>query len=48
MRILIDTNIVLDILLERQPFIEQSKLLLQTAQQTNIKIFLTATTITDL
>ena len=48
MKILIDTNIVLDIVLERQPFVEHSAMLLQTAQQANIEIFLSATTITDL
>ncbi len=48
MKILIDTNVILDIVLERQPFVEQSAELLKTAQQDNIEIFLSATTITDL
>lgn len=48
MKILIDTNIILDIVLERQPFVEQAEKVLQICQQTNIKMFLTATTITDL
>lgn len=48
MKILIDTNVILDIVLERQPFVEQSAELLKTAQQDNIQLFLSATTITDL
>jgi len=36
MKILIDTNVILDIVLERQPFVEQSAELLKTAQQDNI------------
>ncbi len=48
MKILIDTNVILDIVLERHPFIEQSAMLLKKAQQANIELFLTATTITDL
>lgn len=48
MRILVDTNVVLDIILERQPFYEQSAKLLQVAAWTNTEIFITATTITDL
>jgi len=47
-KILIDTNVILDIVLERQPFVEQAIRLLQTAQQANIVLFVTATTITDL
>jgi predicted nucleic acid-binding protein len=47
MKVLIDTNIILDIVLERQPFVEQAIQVLQTAQ-TDIVLFLTATTITDL
>ncbi len=47
MKVLIDTNIILDIVLERQPFVEQATQVLQAAQ-TDIVLFLTATTITDL
>jgi predicted nucleic acid-binding protein len=47
MKVLIDTNIILDIVLERQPFIKQARRVLQTAQA-GIVLFLTATTITDL
>jgi predicted nucleic acid-binding protein len=45
---LIDTNVILDIALERQPFVEQAVQLLKAAQQANIILYMTATTITDL
>lgn len=48
MKILVDTNVILDIVLERHPFFEQSARLLQSAAQLNVELFLTATTITDL
>jgi predicted nucleic acid-binding protein len=48
MRILIDTNVILDVALERQPFVEQAIRLLEMAQQTHLTVFVTATTITDL
>lgn len=35
MKVLVDTNIVLDIILERQPFAEQASLLLQIVQKRN-------------
>lgn len=48
MKILVDTNVILDIVLERQPFFEHSAQLLQNAAQLHLELFLTATTITDL
>ena len=48
MKILVDTNVFLDIILERQPFFASSAQLLQRAPQENVELFLTATTITDL
>ncbi len=48
MKVLIDTNVILDIVLERQPFVEQAIKLLQATQQADITLFVTATTITDL
>jgi len=48
MRILIDTNVILDIALERQPFVEQAIRLLEMAQQADLTVYVTATTITDL
>jgi predicted nucleic acid-binding protein len=46
MKILIDTNVILDIVLEREPFVEQAAKLFKTAQQHTIQLFMTATTIT--
>ena len=46
--ILVDTNIILDIILEREPFVKQSAQLLQKTQEVGIEVFLSATTITDL
>lgn len=48
MKVLIDTNIILDFALERQPFVEQSVRLLEAAQQAGLVLYVTATTITDL
>ncbi len=48
MRILIDTNVILDIALERPPFVEHAVRLLKIAQQTDLVVYVTATTITDL
>lgn len=48
MKLLIDTNVILDIALERTPFVVQAALLLKTAQQQSIHLFITATTVTDL
>lgn len=48
MKVLVDTNVILDIVLERQPFFQHSSKLLQSANQYNLELFLTATTITDL
>ena len=47
-RILVDTNIVLDVFLEREPFVTQSRLLLEKTRKLGGEIFLSATTITDL
>ena len=48
MKILIDTNVILDIALERKPFVEHAALLFKTANKKMIKLFMTATTVTDL
>ncbi|HMQ53256.1 MAG TPA: PIN domain-containing protein [Anaerolineae bacterium] len=48
MKILVDTNVILDITLERQPFFEQSVRLLQVVTQLDIEVCVTATTVTDL
>ncbi|KPA14124.1 twitching motility protein PilT [Candidatus Magnetomorum sp. HK-1] len=48
MKILIDTNVILDIALERNPFVEHAALLFKIANKKRIHIFMTATTVTDL
>ena len=48
MKVLLDTNIILDIVLERPPFVEHATQLLHHAAQAPVRLFLTATTITDL
>ncbi len=47
-KILVDTNIILDVALKRQPFFEQSSRLFLTAVEKGISLYVTATTITDL
>jgi predicted nucleic acid-binding protein len=48
MRILIDTNIVLDILLKREPFFETSYSALKRAVVNDIKCLVSATAVTDI
>ena len=48
MKVLVDTNVILDIVLERQPFVEQAVALLELTRQNRVDVFLSATTITDL
>lgn len=48
MNLLLDTNILLDIALKRQPFVEQAAQVLTTAQHQKFPLYMTATTITDL
>ena len=48
MSILVDTNIILDILLEREPFYKESVMFLKKTQKNGVAVFLSATTITDL
>lgn len=48
MKVLVNTNVVLDIALERLPFFEQSARFLDIAYQSGTAIYITATTITDL
>jgi predicted nucleic acid-binding protein len=47
-RLLFDTNIVLDVLLERQPFAEQSRQLWQAVDEGRLFGYVTATTLTDI
>lgn len=48
MRVLIDTNVVLDFLLEREPFVESAAKLFQQIDHGQIEGFITATTITNI
>lgn len=48
MRVLLDTNIILDFLLEREPFFTDADTLIQTIKADQIEGYLTATTLTDI
>ncbi len=48
MKILIDTNIVLDLLLEREPFVENAILLFEQIEQGKLEGYIAATTITNI
>ncbi len=48
MRVLIDTNIVLDFLLQREPFFQDAEMLFQTIDAGQVTGYITATTLTDI
>ena len=48
MKVLVDTNVVLDIALKRQPFVEHAALLWRLAEQKEITACLSNTSITDI
>ena len=48
MRLMIDTNVILDVFFERQPFYESSKKALSLCEQKRVIGFVTASTITDI
>lgn len=48
MKVLIDTNIILDLLLEREPFLQDAEALFQAISSRQIVGYVTATTITDI
>ena len=48
MRLMIDTNIVLDVLLEREPFYSNSKAVLELCEGGKINGFISASTATDI
>jgi predicted nucleic acid-binding protein len=48
MRVLIDTNIVLDFLLQREPFSQDAELLFQAIDVGEVFGYVTATTLTDI
>lgn len=48
MRVLIDTNIVLDVLIQREPFFEHSQLVMLASERKLIHGFVSASSITDI
>jgi predicted nucleic acid-binding protein len=48
MRVLIDTNIILDALLEREPFVREAEALFEAIESRQIEGYVTATTLTDI
>jgi predicted nucleic acid-binding protein len=48
MRVLLDTNIILDFLLAREPFFSDADALMQSIISGQIQGFVTATTLTDI
>ena len=48
MNVLIDTNVVLDVLLKREPFFEHSQLVLLAAEKRHIVGYVSASAITDI
>ncbi len=48
MRLMIDTNIILDVLLEREPFYGQSRAVLKKCEDREISGFISASTATDI
>lgn len=48
MKVLIDTNIILDIALARMPFLVNSKLIIEQLSKSDFIGYVTATTITDI
>lgn len=48
MKLLIDTNVILDIFLKREPFFEDSYKVIRTAAETQTPCFLSANAVTDI
>ncbi len=48
MKLMIDTNIILDVLLQRESFFESSKAILSLCENRKIQGFVSASTITDI
>lgn len=47
-KILIDTNVIIDIALEREPFVNDSKELIKLIDNQNIEAYISATAVTDI
>lgn len=48
MRFLIDTNVILDVLLKREPFYESGAMVLKISAKTDVEEFVSASAITDI
>ena len=48
MKLLIDTNIILDVLLKREPFYNEGAKVLNLAKEDNINLYVSASAITDI
>ncbi len=48
MRVLVDTNIALDFLLQREPFFQDAELLFEAIDSSQVTGYVTATTLTDI
>ena len=48
MRVLLDTNIILDVLLEREPFVTDAQALFDAIESQTVERYVTATTLTDI
>ncbi|NER22540.1 MAG: putative toxin-antitoxin system toxin component, PIN family [Symploca sp. SIO1C2] len=48
MKILFDTNVLLDALLNREPFVNEARTLMQAVDREQIIAYVTATTLTDI
>lgn len=48
MKLMIDTNVILDVFIKRQPFYEQSRKILELCENKAVQGFVTASSITDI
>ena len=48
MKLLIDTNVVLDVLLKREPFYVAAADVLKLTQRDNVREYITASAVTDI
>ena len=48
MKIMCDTNVILDVLLEREPFVEDSYKVLKLCEEHKIDGFVSASSVTDI
>lgn len=48
MRVLVDTNVILDLLLEREPFVSNAEALFRAIETQHLGGYITATTLTDI